>query len=125
MLYSTAFGFVQGCEGTVGVSWRLEEFFGESAQTLAFFSHAATCGDPIQHRIKMDGYVSILLHGQAQELTVWFRHEAKTRQMAPADARRVESICGYFDEHNWERMRCDQYLAAGYPIASGVIEAAF
>jgi hypothetical protein len=79
--------------------------------------------EPAQHRIKMDGYVSMLLHGQARELTVWFRHEAKTRPLATADVRRVESICGYF-EHNWERMRYDQYLAAGYPIASGVIEGA-
>ena len=32
-------------------------------------------------------------------------------------------ICGYF-EKNRDRMRYDQYLACGYPIASGVIEGA-
>jgi len=35
----------------------------------------------------------------------------------------LETICGYF-EKNRHRMRYDEYLAAGYPIASGVIEGA-
>jgi len=61
--------------------------------------------------------------GQARGLTAWFRHEAKTRPLSSADRRKVEAVCGYF-EKNWERMRYDEYLAAGYPIASGVIEGA-
>jgi hypothetical protein len=35
----------------------------------------------------------------------------------------LERICGYFQKHK-ARMRYDEYLAAGYPIASGVIEGA-
>jgi hypothetical protein len=35
----------------------------------------------------------------------------------------LEKICGYL-ERNAERMAYDRYLAAGYPIASGVIEGA-
>ena len=71
-----------------------------------------------------DGWVYLsTLTGQARELTVWFRHEANTRPLSPADRRKVEAVCGYF-EKNWERMRYDEYLAAGYPIASGVIEGA-
>ncbi len=35
----------------------------------------------------------------------------------------LEGICGYL-ENNAHRMRYDEYLAAGYPIASGVIEGA-
>jgi hypothetical protein len=35
----------------------------------------------------------------------------------------LQRICGYFEKHR-ERMRYDEYLAAGYPIASGVIEGA-
>jgi hypothetical protein len=35
----------------------------------------------------------------------------------------LEGICGYF-EHHAHRMTYDEYLAAGYPIASGVIEGA-
>jgi hypothetical protein len=79
--------------------------------------------EPAQHRLKMDGYVFMLLKGQARELTAWFRHQAKTRPLSPADRKKVEAVCGYF-ENNWERMRYDEYLAAGYPIASGVIEGA-
>ena len=35
----------------------------------------------------------------------------------------VEVICRYY-QNNHERMQYDRYLARGYPIASGVIEAA-
>ena len=35
----------------------------------------------------------------------------------------LEAICGYL-ERNAERMRYHEYLQAGYPIASGVIEGA-
>ena len=35
----------------------------------------------------------------------------------------LEKICNYF-ENNKSRMKYDQYLKAGYPIASGVIEGA-
>ena len=79
--------------------------------------------EPAQQRMKMDGYVFMLLNGQARELTAWFRHEAKTRRLTPADRQKVESVCGYF-ENNLGRMRYGEYLAAGYPIASGVIEGA-
>jgi hypothetical protein len=37
--------------------------------------------------------------------------------------RRLGQVCAYL-EKNRERMRYDEYLAAGYPIASGVIEGA-
>ena len=46
--------------------------------------------EPAQQRLKMDGHVS----GQARELTAWFRHEAKTRRLAPADRQKVEAVCG-------------------------------
>ena len=78
---------------------------------------------PAQHRLRMESYVALLLQGQARELTVWFWNESKTRRLSPTDRRKVESICAYF-EHNRERMCYDRYLAAGYPIASGVIEGA-
>ena len=36
---------------------------------------------------------------------------------------KLAKLCGYL-ENNAHRMRYDEYLAAGYPIASGVIEGA-
>jgi len=38
-------------------------------------------------------------------------------------AQRNETVCNYL-ENNAERMRYHEYLQAGYPIASGVIEGA-
>jgi hypothetical protein len=52
--------------------------------------------------------------------------EALRRQGTDLSAQRhqaLERICGYF-EHHAHRMAYDEYLAAGYPIASGVIEGA-
>ena len=79
--------------------------------------------EPAQRRVRMEGYAALLLEGRVRELTAWFWHEGRTRKLPPADRRKVEAICGYF-ENNRERMRYDRYLAAGYPIASGVIEGA-
>ena len=35
----------------------------------------------------------------------------------------IETVCGYFTAHQ-HRMKYHEYLAAGYPIATGVIECA-
>ena len=45
------------------------------------------------------------------------------RGLKAAARKSLETICGYL-ERNAERMAYDRYLAAGYPIASGVIEGA-
>lgn len=39
------------------------------------------------------------------------------------DKKTLNTICGYL-QHNASRMRYDEYLRRGYPIASGVIEGA-
>lgn len=46
-----------------------------------------------------------------------------TQRLSGKKRAQLEKICRYF-ENNRERMRYDEYLAAGYPIASGVIEGA-
>ena len=43
--------------------------------------------------------------------------------MGATKRKRLETICGYFQK-NASRMHYDEYLAKGYPIASGVIEGA-
>lgn len=45
------------------------------------------------------------------------------QKLAGKKRARLETICQYFAK-NRERMRYDEYLASGYPIASGVIEGA-
>ena len=48
---------------------------------------------------------------------------ATRRRLGRKRRKKLERICGYL-EHNVHRMRYDEYLAAGYPIATGVIEGA-
>ena len=64
-----------------------------------------------------------MLEGRVVELIVWFRHWAETRSLPGAGRKTVETVCGYF-EANRKRMRYDEYLAAGYPIASFRLEGA-
>jgi len=71
----------------------------------------------------MKCYTLLLLHGGVKHLVVGFRYRAEESALTSAERQRVERVCGYFETHP-HRMRDDEYLAAGYPIASGVIEGA-
>ena len=51
------------------------------------------------------------------------RRLAKERGVPSASRKVLRRICGYFHKHR-DRMRYDEYLREGYPIASGVIEGA-
>ena len=48
---------------------------------------------------------------------------ASTRKLSKSQRADIHRICGYF-EKNADRMRYNEYLEKGYPIASGVIEGA-
>ena len=64
-----------------------------------------------------------ILHGRARSVIRGLRYMATARNLRGDAARRIATITNYLDAHV-ERMRYDQYLAAGYPIATGVIEGA-
>lgn len=68
-------------------------------------------------------FTQLLLTGQVGHVIIWFRYCAAVHSLQGNDLKRVEDGCRYFENHQ-HRMRYDQYLAAGYPIASGVIEGA-
>ena len=51
------------------------------------------------------------------------RQMANKRKLRGAKLRKMQTLCKYL-EKNLSRMRYDEYLVAGYPIASGVIEGA-
>ena len=51
------------------------------------------------------------------------RRMASQRDLKGKDLKEMNTVCNYL-ENNAERMRYDEYLRAGYPIASGVIEGA-
>jgi len=66
-------------------------------------------------RMLLDGKVGSVIGGLRQTLT--------KRKLRGSRRKAVREVIGYFDR-NRGRMRYDAYLAAGYPIGSGVIEGA-
>jgi hypothetical protein len=64
-----------------------------------------------------------ILKGEVEGVIRGLRRMATTHRLSAKRQHEVEKICTYF-EKNRERMRYDEYLQAGYPIASGVIEGA-
>ncbi len=66
-------------------------------------------------RMLLDGQVGLVISGLRQTVT----------KRKPRGSRRktMREVINYFDR-NRDRMRYDEYLAAGYPIGSGVIEGA-
>lgn len=64
-----------------------------------------------------------LLSGMGTGVIRWLQHLAEQGERPAATRTRLEQIHGYFERHR-DRIHYDRYLAAGYPIASGVIEGA-
>lgn len=64
-----------------------------------------------------------LLRGEVGYVVGGLRQMATKRGLSAAKGKKLARICNYF-HRNRDRMRYDEYLAAGLPIASGVIEGA-
>jgi hypothetical protein len=64
-----------------------------------------------------------ILRGEVSGVITGLRRMASQRNLKGQALKDVTKTCNYF-EKNAERMRYDEYLRAGYPIASGVIEGA-
>ncbi len=64
-----------------------------------------------------------ILHGEVGYVIGGLRQMATKRKLSAAKRKKLTQVCNYFDR-NRDRMRYDEYLAAGFPIASGVIEGA-
>jgi len=64
-----------------------------------------------------------ILRGEVSGVVTGMRRMASQRGLKGEALKAVTTTCNYF-ENNAERMRYDEYLQAGYPIASGVIEGA-
>ena len=64
-----------------------------------------------------------LLSGIGTGVVRWLQHLAEQGNLPAATRARLAAIHGYFHRHR-DRLHYDRYLAAGYPIASGVIEGA-
>lgn len=64
-----------------------------------------------------------ILRGEAAGVIKGMRRMASERDLKGPALQEVRAACNYF-ENNLDRMRYHEYLQAGYPIASGVIEGA-
>jgi hypothetical protein len=64
-----------------------------------------------------------VLRGEVQGVIRGLREMGTKRGLTGSKKKSLAEICSYL-EKNQDRMRYDEYLAQGYPIASGVIEGA-
>jgi hypothetical protein len=64
-----------------------------------------------------------VLQGKAAGVIRGLREMATKHGLSGAKKKTLGTVCGYL-QANLERMRYDEYLEAGYPIASGVVEGA-
>ena len=64
-----------------------------------------------------------ILRGEAASVIRGLRRVATDRGLAGDKQKTLTRVCGYLQK-NRDRLRYDEYLAAGYPIATGVIEGA-
>jgi hypothetical protein len=67
--------------------------------------------------------VTQVLQGKVETVVRGLRRLAVERKLSSAKKKSLATICRYLYK-NRQRMRYDEYLAKGYPIASGVIEGA-
>lgn len=65
----------------------------------------------------------LLLQGKVGYVIRNFSRLVRTRKLSEGDKQTIQSAIGYF-QNNRKHMRYDEYLAAGYPIASGAVEGA-
>ncbi len=64
-----------------------------------------------------------ILQGQVHGVILGLRQMATRRKLTGAALKAVTTACNYFEKSTY-RMRYDEYLAEGFPIATGVIEGA-
>lgn len=80
-----------------------------------------------QHREQQEAFVEDrllrILQGDVTGVVTGMRRMATQRGLKGEQRKEIRTVCNYL-ENNAERMRYDEYLRAGYPIASGVIEGA-
>ncbi len=64
-----------------------------------------------------------ILGGQTASVIHSLKIKTSLHKLKGESLKEIKTVCGYF-ENNLDRMRYDEYLKKGYPIATGVIEGA-
>ena len=68
-------------------------------------------------------WLQAILNGRVSSVLKSLRRLGTSKELRGEKLTSLNKICGYFEKHK-TRMRYDEYLRAGYPIATGVIEGA-
>ena len=93
---------------------------------IEYLWKAASCffeeGDSGKEAWVTERYMSILA-GNVSQVAAGIRRSATLRKIPEESREAVDECCTYLLNHK-EYMRYDEYLAKGYPIATGVIEGA-
>jgi hypothetical protein len=92
----------------------------ERLWTAAHCFHAERSGEAQQF---VERYLRMLLEGRVDSVLRSLRGLARTRRLTGEKRKRLQATITYY-ENNRQHMRYDEYLAAGYPIGSGVAEGA-
>lgn len=79
--------------------------------------------DETQRKSFMRPRLKAVLEGRAASVIRGFRRMASVQRLKGDSLQEINRICEYLQTH-LSRMKYDEYLAAGYPIATGVIEGA-
>lgn len=69
------------------------------------------------------GHIRSILNGNVKSVIQSFRWQATHLHLAATPLRNIERICSFL-ERNANKMKYDEYLSKGYPIATGFIEGA-
>jgi hypothetical protein len=67
--------------------------------------------------------LQLILNGSVSSVLKGLRRLGTSKGLMGDKLKSLKTICGYLEKHKL-RMRYDEYLMAGYPIATGVIEGA-
>ncbi len=80
-------------------------------------------GNQSRQEVFMKENVLKMLNGKIKKIIKNFRKASIKQKFSKQKQTQLETVCNYFI-NNQNRMKYHQYLAKGYPIASGVIEGA-
>jgi uncharacterized protein (UPF0305 family) len=80
-------------------------------------------GDKKQQLIFMKNRVMLVLEGKVEGIISELQETSSKQHLNKSLQKVVATVCRYFS-NNQHRMKYNEYLAAGYPIATGVIEGA-
>jgi hypothetical protein len=86
-------------------------------------AHALHPNDPAKREEWVGERTLQILRGKARDVAAGLRRSA-TRQKLEGDARKPVETAAKYLQNNEKRLRYDEALAAGFPIATGVIEGA-